>query len=161
EEIRVLPSGNVARVARLVTFDRDIPRAQAGDSVTVVLDRDIDVSRGDLIVNAGQSVRVANAFDAEICWLDQQALNPSRQYWLKQGTRLTKARIGAVHSLREVHELKPETAAQALQMNDIGRVSLSTRDALALDPYTSIAATGAFILIDAATNQTAAAGMVL
>ncbi|HLU18881.1 MAG TPA: GTP-binding protein [Pusillimonas sp.] len=171
EEIRVLPSGNVARVARLVTFDRDIPRAQAGDSVTVVLDRDIDVSRGDLIVNAGQSVRVANSFDAEICWLDQEALNPARQYWLKQGTRLTKVRIRTVHAKRDIHELRetstterPDAEARAVQqlaMNDIGRVSLQTRDALALDSYAEVASTGSFILIDPASHQTAAAGMVL
>lgn len=161
DEIKVLPSGITARVARLIAFDRDIEQAQAGDSVTVVLDRDIDVSRGDLLVPVDDQLRVTSAFDAEICWLDQQALNPTRQYWLKQGTRLTKVRIRTVHSRRDIHDLQHVGAADGLAMNDIGRVSLSSRDALALDPYAGVAATGSFILIDAATHQTAAAGMVL
>lgn len=171
DEVKILPSGSVARVARLVEFNRDISTARAGDSITVVLDRDIDVSRGDLIVRAGQSVRVANSFDAEICWLDQEAMNPARQYWLKQGTRLTKVRIRTVHAKRDIHELREAStagrsdaeprAAQSLAMNDIGRVSLHTRDALALDSYSDVASTGSFILIDPASHQTAAAGMVL
>lgn len=171
DEVKILPSGSVARVARLVEFNRDISTARAGDSITVVLDRDIDVSRGDLIVRAGQSVRVANSFDAEICWLDQEAMNPARQYWLKQGTRLTKVRIRTVHAKRDIHELCEAStagrsdaeprAAQSLAMNDIGRVSLHTRDALALDSYSDVASTGSFILIDPASHQTAAAGMVL
>ncbi|MDX3894686.1 sulfate adenylyltransferase subunit 1 [Pusillimonas sp.] len=161
DEIKVLPSGVPARVARLITFDRDIEQARAGDSVTIVLDRDVDVSRGDLIAPADDELRIASAFEAEICWLDQQALNPARQYWLKQGTRLTKARIRAVHTRRDIHELQDAGSADSLQMNDIGRISLSTRDALALDSYASVAATGSFILIDTATHQTAAAGMIL
>ena len=160
DEIKVLPAGAGARVARLVQFDRDVDTVHAGDSVAVVLDRDIDVSRGDLIVAQDAPVRVAREFEAELCWLDQQALSPVRQYWLKQGTRLTQARIKAVHTRRDIHELQDVGAGGALAMNDIGRVTVSTREALALDPYDEQAATGAFILIDAATHQTAAAGMV-
>lgn len=161
DEIKIMPSGVTARVARIVAFDRDVEQANAGDSITLVLDRDVDVSRGDLVVPADDAVRVSSAFDAEICWLDQQELNPARQYWLKQGTRLTKARIRTVHNRRDIHELRRTASADGLQMNDIGRVSLSTRDVLALDSYTQVAATGSFILIDTATHQTAAAGMVL
>ena len=80
DEIRVLPSGVPARVARLIAFDRDIEQARAGDSVTIVLDRDVDVSRGDLIAPGDDELRIASTFEAEICWLDQQALNPARQY---------------------------------------------------------------------------------
>lgn len=161
DEVKIMPSGVGARVSRLVAFDRDIEQAGAGDSITVVLDRDVDASRGDLIVRANDSVRVGTAFDAEICWLDQQALNPQRQYWLKQGTRLTKARVHTVHTRRDVHELRQGSSADTLELNDIGRVSLSTRDPLALDSYAEVAATGSFILIDTASHQTAAAGMVL
>src|SRR5690606_29088051 len=132
--------------ARLLRGDADVAELVGGDSATVVLDRDIDVSRGDLIVPADAQLRLAREFDAELCWLDQQALNPARQYWLKQGTRLTQARI--------------TPAGDVLNMNDIGHATLVARDPLALDPYTGNAATGAFILIDAATHQTAAAGMV-
>ncbi|RTZ45628.1 sulfate adenylyltransferase [Candidimonas sp. SYP-B2681] len=160
DEVKVLPAGETAKVARLVQFDRDVDSVVAGDSVVVVLDRDIDVSRGDLIVQSGANLRVTREFEAELCWLDQQALNPLRQYWLKQGTRVTQVKIKAVHSRRDIHELQYVEASGVLNMNDIGHVTLLSRDLLALDAYTEHTVTGAFILIDAATNQTAAAGMV-
>ena len=160
DEIKVLPSGESAKVARLVQFDRDADLVIGGDSVTVVLDRDIDVSRGDLIVAADAPVRVTKEFEAELCWLDQQALSPVRQYWLKQGTRVTQAKVKAVHTRRDMHELLHVEAGGALAMNDIGRVTLVSRDLLAIDSYADQPVTGSFILIDAATHQTAAAGMV-
>jgi sulfate adenylyltransferase subunit 1 len=160
DEIKVLPSGLIAKVARLLRGDLDIAFAAGGDSVTIVLDRDIDVSRGDLIVPADTRLNLVREFDAELCWLDQQALNPARQYLLKQGTRLTQARIKAVHTRRDMHALIEVPAGDVLNMNDIGHATLVSRDLLALDPYKGNAATGAFILIDAATHQTAAAGMV-
>ncbi|GAB2902792.1 sulfate adenylyltransferase subunit 1 [Paralcaligenes ginsengisoli] len=160
DEIKVLPSGESAKVARLVQFDRDVDLVIGGDSVTVVLDRDIDVSRGDLIVAADAPVRVTKEFEAELCWLDQQALSPVRQYWLKQGTRITQAKVKAVHTRRDMRELLHVEAGGALAMNDIGRVTLVSRDLLAIDSYTDQPVTGSFILIDAATHQTAAAGMV-
>lgn len=160
DEIRVLPAGQVAKVARLLRFDQDAASVVAGDNVVLVLDRDIDVSRGDLIVQSDTTMRVTKEFDAELCWLDQQALSPLRQYWLKQGTRLTQAKIKAVHTRRDIHELSHVEASGVLEMNDIGHVTLVSRDFLALDPYSEHTVTGAFILIDAATHQTAAAGMV-
>jgi sulfate adenylyltransferase subunit 1 len=160
DEIRVLPAGQVAKVARLLRFDLDVASVVAGDNVVLVLDRDIDVSRGDLIVQSDTTIRVTKEFDAELCWLDQQALNPLRQYWLKQGTRLTQAKIKAVHTRRDIHELSHVEASGVLEMNDIGHVTLVSRDVLALDSYSEHSVTGAFILIDAATHQTAAAGMV-
>ncbi|NYT84897.1 sulfate adenylyltransferase subunit 1 [Pollutimonas harenae] len=158
--VKVLPHGQQARVARLLRGELDIERAEGGESITIVLDKDIDVSRGDLIVPADAHVKLAREFEAEVCWLDQQVLNPARQYWLKQGTRLTQARFKTVHTRRDIHELQDVVAAGSLDMNDIGRVTLLTRDVLALDTYTDQPATGAFILIDAATHQTVAAGMV-
>lgn len=160
DKIKVLPSGLTAGVARLLRGADDIPFATGGDSVTVVLDRDIDVSRGDLVVPADAQIRVAREFEAELCWLDQQSLNPARQYWLKQGTRLTQARVKAVHTRRDMHALQQVRAGDVLDMNDIGHATLVSRDLLALDSYVGNAATGAFILIDATTHQTAAAGMV-
>ncbi len=161
DAITVLPSGVAATVARLVQFDRDVDAVQRGDSVAIVLDRDIDISRGDLLVAANTAVRVDKEFDAELCWMDQQPLSTVRQYWLKQGTRLTQAKVKAVRSRRDIHELRNVESGDALVMNDIGRVTLLARDALVLDAYADQPATGAFILIDPATHQTAAAGMVL
>lgn len=160
DQVKVLPSGQTAHVARLLSFDQDVGQASGGESVTIVLDRDIDVSRGDLIVPADAQIRLEREFDAELCWLDQQALNPARQYWLKQGTRLTQARVKAVHTRRDIQTLHDVAWDGVLDMNDIGHATLLARDILALDPYTQHPATGAFILIDAATHQTVAAGMV-
>ena len=160
DTVRVLPSREPATIARLLRGDRDLDEARPGDSITVVLDRDIDASRGDLLVDGHAQPALRQDFDADLCWLDQQALNPARLYWLKLGSRLTQARIQAVQTRRDIHELRAVEWNGTLAMNDIGRVRLRTRDALALDDYETQRATGSFILIDTATNQTAAAGLV-
>jgi len=161
DEIVVQPSGVTARVKELLAFDRAVDEAVAGDSVTVVLDRDVDVSRGDVLSHAAVPARVDREFEAELCWLDTQALNPARKYLLKHGTRLTSAKIRSVLSQRDIHELQEIANADGtLAMNEIGRVALVTRESLAVDRYADAPATGAFILIDEATHQTAAAGML-
>jgi len=160
DALRVLPSDEPVRIARILRGDEELEAARDGDSVTLVLDRDVDVSRGDLLVGAQARTQTGRDFEADLCWLDQQALNPARLYWLKQGTRLTQARVQAVHSRRDIHELRAVDWSGTLAMNDIGRASLRTRDPLVLDSYERQRATGAFILIDMATNQTAAAGLI-
>lgn len=162
DEVVIQPSGVTARVKTVLAFDRAVDVAVAGDSVTVLLDSDVDVSRGDVVSHASAPARVGREFEAELCWLDAQALNPARKYLLKQGTRLTSAKIRGVLSRRDVHELQ-EVAGDGgtLAMNEIGRVSFATREALAVDRYVDAPVTGAFILIDEATHQTAAAGMLV
>ncbi len=160
DEVRILPSGETARVQALHLGDERLQAAAAGDSITLVLDREVDVSRGDLIVGGERAPTVAREFEADLCWLDRQPLNPARWYWLKQGTRLTQARITAVTHKRDISELTTVQWTGALAGNDIGRVQIRTRDALALDDYSQERSTGAFILIDDASHQTAAAGMV-
>ena len=160
DEVAVQPSGVTARVRALQTFDGPLAQASAGASITVVLDREVDVSRGDVLVHVHAPAQVARRFEAQLCWLDTTDLNPARQYLLKHGTRLTSARVAAVHDRIDVHALQAAQAAETLRLNDIGSVSLAVRDPLPLDPYDRLSATGAFILIDPATNQTAAAGMV-
>ena len=161
DTVSIQPAGTQAVVTALNVSGHAAPEAVAGDSVTVVLDRDVDVSRGDVLAHPGALAQVGREFEAELCWLDAQPLNPARRYLLKQGARLTSAKIRAVHTRRDIHELQ-EVAHEGspLGMNDIGRVSLMTRDALAADPYDALPASGAFILIDEATHQTAAAGML-
>ncbi|MDY0308277.1 MAG: GTP-binding protein [Castellaniella sp.] len=160
DAVQVLPSREPARITGLLRGAQAVDQAQPGDSITVVLDRDIDLSRGDVLVDAQAQPVLDRDFEADLCWLDQQALNPARLYWLKQGTRLTQARIQAVHTRRDIHELRSVDWNGTLAMNDIGRVQLRTRDPLVLDDYDALRATGSFILIDMATNQTAAAGLV-
>lgn len=161
DDVLVQPAGIAARVAALLTFEGELDDAGTGKAVTVVLDRDVDVSRGDTLVHAAAPAVVARRFEADVCWLDDQGLNPARKYLLKQGTRLTSAKIEAVLTRRDIQRLEEEPVQQqTLVMNDIGRIRLTSRDPLVLDTYDRLPATGAFILIDAATHQTAAAGMV-
>lgn len=161
DEVVIQPSGVTARVKAILVFDRKVDLAVAGDSVMVVLDRDVDVSRGDVLSHVAAPARVGREFEAELCWLDAQALNPARKYLLKYGTRVTSAKIRSVLTQRDIHELQEvPSVTGTLAMNEIGRVSFVTRDALAVDAYHDAPATGAFILIDEATNQTAAAGML-
>jgi sulfate adenylyltransferase subunit 1 len=161
DRIVVQPAGTEATVKDLVTYDGSVEIAIAGDAVTVVLNEDVDASRGDVLSHVDNAGTVTRQFEAEICWLDTQALNPARKYLLKQGTRLTSARIKAVKSRRDIHELLDvEDGDVSLAMNDIGRVVIATRDPLVVDLYDTIATTGAFILIDEASHQTAAAGMI-
>ncbi len=160
DAVQVLPSRESARIAGLLRGTQAVDQALPGDSITVVLDRDIDLSRGDVLVDAQAQPALDRDFEADLCWLDQQALNPARLYWLKQGTRLTQVRVQAVRTRRDIHELRSVDWNGTLAMNDIGRVQLRARDPLVLDDYDDQRATGAFILIDTATNQTAAAGLV-
>lgn len=161
DEVVVQPSGVTARVAELRAHDRVLSAAFAGDSVVVVLDRDVDVSRGDVLSHAGAPAQVGKELEAEVCWLDAQPLNPARKYLLKHGTRLTTAKIREVATRRDIHELTDvDRDVGTLAMNDIGRVRLVTRDPLAIDRYDDVPTTGAFILIDESTHQTAAAGML-
>lgn len=161
DEIVIQPSGTTARIQRILQSGEERSSALAGDSVVVVLDRDVDVSRGDLLSLAGAPAQVGREIEAELCWLDNQPLNPARKYLLKHGTRLTTAKIRAVHTQRNIHELQEEVNTRnQLDMNEIGRVSIQTREPLAHDQYVELPASGSFILIDEATHQTAAAGMI-
>ena len=160
QRVRILPSGETAAVAGIDTLDGPLPRAVAGQSVTVRLDRDVDVSRGDWIVAAGDAAQLGTAFVADLCWLDRTALDPRRKYWLRQGTRTALARVVAVEDRLDVTTLSERSAAHTLALNDIGRVRIAVQSPLLLDAYADNPATGAFILVDAATNQTAAAGML-
>ncbi|MFM2398593.1 MAG: hypothetical protein RL341_750 [Pseudomonadota bacterium] len=162
DEIIVQPAGSRAKVARIVTHDGDLQIASAGDAITLVLDRDVDVSRGDVLIAAADAAAVApsKTFSADICWLDTQAFAPARKYWLKLGTKTVYAKIDRIEHVLDVHTLAHDAAASALALNAIGRVRITAQQALLADDYTDSPATSAFILIDSATHQTAAAGMV-
>lgn len=158
--ITVWPSKVSAIISGLQRSGKTVQQVQAGDAVTVLLDRDIDISRGDLITLANNTIAPSKAIRADLCWLDETPLNTARSYWLKQGSRLTLAKVNEIHQVRDISALEPKSGATQLQMNDIAAVSVNTRDALMLEPYETQPSTGAFILIDSATHQTAAAGIV-
>jgi sulfate adenylyltransferase subunit 1 len=152
-----------AKVAQILIGERAIEEAQIGQSITLTLDREVDISRGDTLILDSDTLETRNTFDADVCWLDTQAFNPQRSYWLKHGTRTTQANITRIESVLDVstlnHADNAETA-NALTLNAIGRVTIKTKNPLAADTFARSKATGGFVLIDTATHQTAAAGMI-
>jgi sulfate adenylyltransferase large subunit len=159
EPITVLPSGRSAHVARIVTFDGDLDEAIAPQSVTLVLDRELDISRGDLIVSAAAQATVAKHLRAALVWMDARPLQRNRRYLLKHTSQTVPAFVSSLAHRTNIGTLAHE-AAETLEMNGIGVVNIDLLRPVALDLYRENRSTGAFILIDAETNSTVAAGMI-
>ncbi len=159
DRITVLPSGRSAEVARIVTFDGDLNKATVPQSVALVLDRELDISRGDMIVSAQTPATVAKHIRAALVWMDQQPLQRNRRYLLKHTSQTVPAFVSAVVHRTDIGTLA-HVAADSLEMNGIGVVSIDLLRPIALDLYSENRSTGAFILIDAETNSTVAAGMI-
>ena len=159
DAITVQPSGRSAIVERIVTFDGDLAEAYAPLSVTLVLDRELDISRGDLIVSAEAPATVVKTLEAALVWMDERPLDANRRYLLKHTSHTVPAFISSISHRTDIATLGREPAS-ALEMNAIGVVGIELLRPIALDPYSRNRATGAFILIDAETNRTIAAGMV-
>ncbi|MBI1877897.1 MAG: sulfate adenylyltransferase subunit CysN [Chloroflexi bacterium] len=159
EEVVVLPSGLGSRVKSIVTLDGEPPEAVAGDSVILTLEDEIDISRGDMIVRTHNLPKKDNQIDAVICWMSETAMNPQGTYWLQHTTRTVKAFISELIYKIDVDTMHRETA-QALVLNEIGRVQITTTHPLFFDRYEINRNTGSFILIDPYTNTTVAAGMI-
>ena len=160
EAVLVLPAGISARIAAIRVADRELENAGAGDSVTLLLDRDVDVSRGDTIVSEGSGALVTRGISADLCWLDDQPFAPQRKYLLRQTTRTVPARLAAIESQVDIQTLANVPGGSILRMNDIARVRFVLGQPIVCDLFDQHAVTGAFVLIDSATNQTAAAGMI-
>jgi sulfate adenylyltransferase large subunit len=159
DSIAVRPSGHAAKIARIVTFDGDLDAAQAPLSVTLVLDREVDISRGDLIVAAEERATVARELEAALVWMDQKPLDTRKRYLLKHTSHTVPAFIAAIEHRTDVATLEHQPAA-TLEMNGIGVVRLNLLRPIALDAYQANRSTGAFILVDPASNGTVAAGMI-
>jgi bifunctional enzyme CysN/CysC len=161
DEVVVLPSGLTTRVAAVDTFDGPLPRASAPRSVTLRLADELDISRGDLLCHVDSPPTVGQRLEALVCWLAPRALQPRGRYLLKHTTRMTRAVVDDLRYRVDVNSLRPENEAPTLGLNDIGRVALRTTSPLTYDGYSRNRAMGSFILIDEASNQTVAAGMLL
>jgi len=159
DKIAVLPSGRTAIVERIVTFDGDLGEAFAPMSVTLVLDRELDISRGDLIASTADPVTVANRAQAALVWMDQRPLGLDRRYLIKHASQTSPAFVSSIAHRTNVATLAHEPA-QTLEMNSIGVVSLSLLRPIAFDRYADNRSTGSLILIDPETNHTVAAGMI-
>ncbi|HEY1803526.1 MAG TPA: sulfate adenylyltransferase subunit CysN [Terracidiphilus sp.] len=160
DEIVVFPSGRSAKIDRIVTFDGDLEEAIAPLSVTLVLDREIDISRGDLIGAADAAPVVASSLKASLVWMDQRPLDVNRRYLLKHTSHTVPAIVSLIDHRVDLSTLEHEPAV-TLRMNDIGAVSLHLLRPMAVDRYRENRGTGALILIDPETNATVAAGMIV
>ena len=159
DAVRVLPSGRQSTVARIVTLDGDLDEAINGQSVTLTLADEIDISRGDVICAAGDPAGLADQFEAHLVWMAEQPLLPGRSYLVKLGATTVGASIGPPKYLVDVNTLD-HLAAKTLQLNETGVVTLTLDRAVAFDPYAQNRDMGSFIVIDRLGNQTVGAGML-
>ena len=159
DAVRVQPSGRVSHVSRIVTADGDLPEAAVGQSITLTLEDEIDISRGDLIVKAAEPAEVANQFEATVVWMHEAPLLPGRTYFLKIGTRTATATVTSLKYKINVNNLE-HMAGATLDLNEIGMCNLELDRPIAFDPYDVNRDTGGFILIDRISNDTVGAGML-
>ncbi len=159
DHIVVQPSGQTATVKDIQTLDGSLQTAVVGQSVTILLNEYVDISRGDMLAAADRPATVLKSLSADVCWLSEEALDSRRKYWLKHTTRQVAARVASVDTLLDINTQERRTT-DTLKLNDIARVNINVQQALAADAYDITRATGAFILIDEVTHQTVAAGMI-
>jgi bifunctional enzyme CysN/CysC len=161
DDVVVLPQGERTTVARIDTFDGPLESAAPPRSVTVLLADDIDAGRGSLIASPQDPPPAARRLDARLCWMTDTPARPGARFVLKHTTRRVRARLESIDSRLDVHTLDDVKAPAELDLNDIGRVHLALAAPVMAEPYERNRVTGAFILVDEATNATVAAGMVL
>ena len=159
DEITILPSGRTTRIKEIVTYDGNVQHAYAPQSVTLTLADEIDISRGDMFVKKDAPPQVAKEFEAMLCWLSESPLDLNRKYIIKHTTRVVKCVFSRLAYRVDVNTLAHH-AASTLNMNDIARVALKVQQTLVFDSYRKNRASGSFIVIDEATNNTVAAGMI-
>jgi bifunctional enzyme CysN/CysC len=159
DPVLVMGSARSSRVKEIVTFDGPLARASTGDAVTLTLEDEIDVSRGDLLVHPDAPAEFADQFAAHVVWMKEEALVPGRSYWLKIGTRTASATVTALKHRVDV-DSGAHVAARTLGLNEIGFCNVATSVPVAFDAYATNRDTGGFILIDRLTQETAAAGVI-
>jgi sulfate adenylyltransferase subunit 1 len=161
DEVMVLPSGKRSRISRIETFDGELETAGPPMSVSILLEDDVDVSRGDMLCRPHNQPTVANELDAMVCWMTDAPLRERGRYLLKHTTRSVKAVVDNLRYRIDVNTLHRDQTADELGLNEIGRLHLRTSGPLLLDPYDLSRTTGGFILLDETTYDTVGAGMVV
>jgi sulfate adenylyltransferase subunit 1 (EFTu-like GTPase family) len=159
-EVVVLPGGQRTRVAGIDTYDGEVDAAFPTMSVALRLADEVDISRGDMIVEAEDAPPASREFDAMVCWMSDQPLTERGRYAIKHTTRGARVVVDEIEHRVDVNSLGHEPASE-LGLNEIGRVRLRASAPLMVDPYPRNRTTGSFILIDESTNETVGAGMVL
>ena len=160
EEVKTLQARRRSRITRIVTYDGDLKSAYAPQSVTLCLADEIDISRGDEIVPIAALPHVSRRFRAHCVWMNAQALEPGRSYFIKHTAHQVRGVVRAVNHRVDVNSLA-HVSATRLELNEIGEISIETHHPLFFDPYSRNRSTGAFILIDPVSNETLAAGMII
>jgi sulfate adenylyltransferase large subunit len=160
EEITVLPGGARTRIAAIDTYDGELEEAMAPMSLTLRLEDELDISRGELICHPENAPAVARELTADVCWMTEEPLQPGSRYLIKHTSRNATAIVDGIEDVVDVHTLERAAPPADLALNDIGRVCLRTSAPLVFDPYTSNRRTGSFILIDESSNRTVGAGMI-
>lgn len=159
DEIVALPSGRKSRIKSIVTYDGELEEAFSPQAITVTLEDEIDVSRGDMLVHSGNRPHISSQVEATVVWMHEKPFVPGRTYWMKHTTRMVGAEIAEFRYAVDVNTLEKRPATK-LAMNEVGHVLLSLNQSIAYDPYKTNPATGAFILIDRISNATVGAGMI-
>ncbi|ADQ84740.1 MULTISPECIES: sulfate adenylyltransferase subunit CysN [Methylovorus] len=159
DAVTALPSGQTSTVKAIQLGVEQLPTAITEQSVTLLLEDEIDISRGDMIVKTGAAPEPVKQIDAFVCWLSETPLSAARTYIIRHTTRESKAKVGEIAYKVDVNTLE-ELPTQGLAMNDIARISFRLAQPLMVDPYSRNRATGAFIVIDESTNNTVGAGMI-
>uniref|UniRef100_UPI0032178DC7 sulfate adenylyltransferase subunit CysN n=1 Tax=uncultured Draconibacterium sp. TaxID=1573823 RepID=UPI0032178DC7 len=160
DEVMVLPSMKKSKVEKIVTYDKELEYAYPPQSVTVTLEDEIDISRGDMLVHPDNLPRVERQFEAMLVWMDENDMNLSTQFYIKQANNNTKARIDEIKYKVDVNTLE-KSNIEKFNLNEIGRVVITTTKPLFFDPYKINKQTGSFILIDPVTHNTCAVGMII
>jgi sulfate adenylyltransferase subunit 1 len=159
QRVKVLPSGVESSIARIVTFDGDLQQAAAGEAITLVLKDEIDISRGDLLVDASDAQPAVQTAKVDVVWMAEQALVPGQSYDIKVAGKKTRARVDNIHYQVEINSLT-QRVVESLPLNGIGLVDLTFDEPLVLDKYQDNPVTGGLIFIDRLSNVTVGAGMV-
>lgn len=160
DPILALPSRKMSRVKTIVTYDGELEEAFPPQAITVTLEDEIDISRGDLLVHPGREPTLDSRFNAHLVWMAEAPLIPGKQYLIKQATRTVPGSVAQIRHRIDINTLETHPAVQ-LNLNEIGLCELAVSTPLALDPYTRVKGTGAFIVIDRLTHGTVGAGMIL
>jgi len=159
DEVVALPSGKESVVKSIVTFDGELARADKGQAVTITLEDEIDISRGEMIVKKGSLPTSSKEFNASVVWMHEDELEPGREYLIKHGSKTTTGHVSNIDHRVNVNTMEQSEASQ-LSLNEIGSVNFEVSEKLHFDAYQSSKQTGAFIIIDRLTNITVGAGMI-
>ncbi|NLZ73295.1 MAG: sulfate adenylyltransferase subunit CysN [Bacteroidales bacterium] len=160
DEVMAIPSGVKSKIKSIITYDGELDYAFAPQSITLTLEDEIDVSRGEMLVHPDNLPTINRNFEAMLVWMDEEPMDVNKQFFIKQTTNLSRASIDQIKYQVDVNTMK-QSDVEYLSLNEIGRVVFSSAKELFFDPYLENRATGAFILIDPITNNTSAVGMIL